>query len=219
MIPLLHDFSGATVLVFGGGSVGARKSRRFAREARVIVLSPSFEGEFGDADLVRAAPDVGDASRWIERTDPALVVAATDDTDLNRAIEAAARDAGALVNRADERGGRDPGSVVVPATVRSEPVVIAVATGGASPALSKYLRRRIESELAELPAAGEMAALTADVSRELRDRGVEPERRRAAVSALVESSDVWKALRTGTSNRKQVVRAVIDDVLDGGDRR
>lgn len=219
MIPLLHDFSGATVLIFGGGSVGARKARRFAREARVIVLSPSFKGEFGDAELVRAAPDEGDASRWIERADPALVVAATDDAELNAAIEAAARDAGALVNRADERGARDPGSVVVPATVRSDPVVIAIATGGASPALSKHLRCRIESELDELPAAGEMAELTAEVGRELRERGVDPDRRRAAVSALVESSDVWKALRTGAPNREQVVRAVIDDALNGGDRR
>ncbi|MFC6768071.1 NAD(P)-dependent oxidoreductase, partial [Natrinema soli] len=39
MIPLLHDFTNATVLVFGGGHVGARKARRFAREARVLVVS------------------------------------------------------------------------------------------------------------------------------------------------------------------------------------
>ncbi|MFC6729041.1 NAD(P)-dependent oxidoreductase, partial [Natronoarchaeum mannanilyticum] len=55
MIPLLHDFSGATVLVVGGGSVGARKARRFAREADVIVLGPDFgDREFGDSELVRA---------------------------------------------------------------------------------------------------------------------------------------------------------------------
>ncbi|MCL7417130.1 MAG: NAD(P)-dependent oxidoreductase, partial [Halalkalicoccus sp.] len=28
MIPLLHDFTDRTVLVFGGGRVGARKARR-----------------------------------------------------------------------------------------------------------------------------------------------------------------------------------------------
>ncbi len=40
MIPLLHDFADATVLIFGGGPVGARKARRFAREATVVVVSP-----------------------------------------------------------------------------------------------------------------------------------------------------------------------------------
>jgi precorrin-2 dehydrogenase/sirohydrochlorin ferrochelatase len=43
MIPLLHDFSGETVLVFGGGRVGARKARRFAREAKVLELLFRFE--------------------------------------------------------------------------------------------------------------------------------------------------------------------------------
>ena len=39
MIPLVHDVGGETVLVFGGGTVGARKARRFAREARVVARS------------------------------------------------------------------------------------------------------------------------------------------------------------------------------------
>ncbi|MFC6772099.1 NAD(P)-dependent oxidoreductase, partial [Halorubrum pallidum] len=37
MIPLYHDFTGETVLVIGGGGVGARKASRFADEARVVV--------------------------------------------------------------------------------------------------------------------------------------------------------------------------------------
>ncbi len=47
MIPLYHDFSDETVLIFGGGPVGARKARRFAAEARVVVVSP----EFGNRDF------------------------------------------------------------------------------------------------------------------------------------------------------------------------
>src|SRR6056297_3074140 len=155
MIPLLHDFTGTTVLVFGGGTVGARKARRFAREADVVVVSPDFaDADFGGAERIRAAPDDEAVADWIDRTEPALVVAATDDADRNAAIEQAARDDGALVNRTDQHGERDPGSVVVPATVRDDPVVAAVATGGTSPALSRYLRERIEAELTN---AGAMA--------------------------------------------------------------
>ena len=148
MIPLLHDFEGETVLVVGGGPVGARKARSFAREARTVVASPAFaDRDFGDAELVRAAPAPGEVADWVDRLGPALVVAATDDDAVNEAAERAAREAGALVNRADRSGGRDAGSVVVPATVRDAPVVAAVATGGAAPALSKELRRRIEAEI------------------------------------------------------------------------
>ena len=107
MIPLFHDFTDETVLVFGGGSVGARKARRFAREADVVVVSPAFADEgFGEAELVREAPDADGARAWIERTDPALVVAATDDEALNDAVASAARDRGAAAHDARPRGIR-----------------------------------------------------------------------------------------------------------------
>lgn len=213
MIPLLHDFSGATVLVVGGGRVGARKARRFAREADVIVLSPSFaDADFGGAECVRTEPASEDAVEWVDRTDPALVVAATDDPEVNEAFADAAREAGALVNRADEHGGRDPGSVVVPATVRDDPVTVAIATGGTSPALSKHLRERFEEEIA---GAGEMAALTADLREDLQDAGVPDDTRHEAVRTVVRSSRVWKALRTGSPNPRreadELAAAVVGD--------
>ncbi|ELZ24825.1 siroheme synthase [Halosimplex carlsbadense 2-9-1] len=217
MIPLLHDFDGETVLVFGGGRVGARKARRFAREARVVVVSPTFTGEdgdgeptdFGDAELVREAPDPADVSDWFDRTDPALAVAATDDEALNERIEETARERGALVNRTDRHGERDPGSVVVPATVRDDPVVAAVATGGASPALSRLLRQRIETEIAD---AGAMADLTGEIRTELQADAVDPELRREAVRAVVRSDAVWKALDSGKPKARQVAADVISDV-------
>jgi len=209
MIPLLHDFEGEAVLVFGGGRVGARKARRFAREADVVVVSPAFaDADFGGARLVRASPDPDDLASWFDRTDPVLAVAATDDADLNAAIERAARERGALVNRADEAGGREAGSVVVPATVRDEPVVAAIATGGASPALSRHLRQRLDEELA---GAGEMAELTAELRAELKAEGRAPDERRAAVRAVVRSDRVWKALDSRNANPHQVAADVISD--------
>jgi len=209
MIPLVHDFTGETVLIFGGGPVGARKARRFDREADVVVVSPEFaDAEFSGARLVREAPDAEGAASWIDRTTPALVVAATNDADLNAAITETARDHGALVNRADESGERDVGSVVVPATVRDDPVTVALSTGGTSPALSKYLREQFEAEFAD---SGEMARLTADLRETLKSEGVPPAERRDAVRAVVRSDRVWKALDRGRSNVQHVATDVIDE--------
>jgi len=214
MIPLLHDFTGQTVLVVGGGTVGARKARRFAREAEVVVVSPDFaDGDFGGAERVRAAPGPDDVAEWFDRTDPVLAVAATDDPEVNAAVERVARERGVLVNRTDEHGGRDPGSVVVPATVREGPVVVALATGGTSPALSRYLRQTVEQEVA---GAGDLATLTGELRSELQADGVPPADRREAVRAVVRSGDVWKALDSGNDNSRNVAVDVIDDVL--GDR-
>lgn len=217
MIPLLHDFTDARVLVFGGGPVGARKARRFAREAEVIVVSPEFADEsFGGAELVRTAPEPAAVPTWVERVAPALVVAATNDGAINEAVVEAARERGILVNRADRSGERDPGSVVVPATVREDPVVVSVATGGTAPALSKYLRRELDQTLS---GAGEMAQVCAALRTELKARDVAPARRREIVTDVVNSSDVWTALRTGASKPSQVIEDVLGEQLSAeGDR-
>ena len=211
MIPLYHDFTDETVLVFGGGPVGARKARRFAREADVVVVSPEFtEDDYREAALVRAAPDAEGVAGWFDRVEPALAVAATDLEPVNEAVEREARRRGALINRADHSDERGPGGVVVPATVRDGDVAVSISTGGASPALAKELRRRIE---AELDGAGELAAITADVRAELKARGVDPDRRRQAVRAAVRSPRVWKDLGGGASNARQTVDAVVDAAL------
>jgi len=217
VIPLAFDFAGEAVLVVGGGPVGARKARRFAREARVVALAPAFaDADFGGAALVRARADPALLDAYVSRLDPVLVVAATDDSAVNDAAVAAARDAGALVNRADHAGERTFDDVAVPATVRDDPVTVAVSTGGTSPALARHLRERVEDEIA---GAGAMASLTASVRADLRARGVPPERRRDALRAVVRSAPVWKALRSADAKGDQevddaVARAVAD-VVDG----
>ena len=228
MTPLYHDLAGETVLVFGGGPVGRRKADRFADETRVVVVSPGFDegllgladGADGDCDadpapprveLIRAAPDATAVRGWIDRCSPALVVAATDDPAVNAAAEAAALDAGILVNRTDVSGGRDPGSVVVPATVEDGPVRVAISTGGRSPALSKALRQRIESEI---EGAGAMAELSGDLRSELAEAGVDPADRRAAIRRVVRSEGVWKGLQKGRSNARTEAYNVIEEVVD-----
>ena len=222
MIPLFHDFRGERVLVFGGGRVGYRKARRFAREATVVVVGAEFADEFREfaehrqsdeqgacASLVRAHVSPGDVDSWLERVAPALVVAATSDEECNAAIERAASERGILVNRADRSGERELGSVVVPATARDGDVVVAVGTGGRSPALSKELRKRIEPEL---EGAETVAAVTSDLREALKRRDVPPHERRRAVRAVVESDAVWNA-EDEKSARKEA-DAVVDRILE-----
>ncbi|MFB6228501.1 MAG: bifunctional precorrin-2 dehydrogenase/sirohydrochlorin ferrochelatase [Halobacteriales archaeon] len=192
MIPLFHDFAGERVLVFGGGGVGARKSRRFAREAEVLVVGPEFgDREFGGATLLRGAPDPAEVGEWIDRINPALVVAATDDGAVNAAVEEATRERGILVNRADRSGERDPGSVVVPATARDDPVVVAIATGGQAPVLSGFLREDVETLI---EGTGALADLLGELRGELDEHGVGSRHRRQALRAVVESEAVRDAL-------------------------
>jgi precorrin-2 dehydrogenase/sirohydrochlorin ferrochelatase len=220
VIPLLHDFTGQTVLVFGGGPVGARKARRFAEEARVVVVSPEFcERSFdpettrhpdAGVEFVRAAPAPEDVPEYLDRASPALVVAATSVASVNEAAARAARERGVLVNRADRSGGRAAGSVVVPATVRDDPVLVALATGGTAPALSKHLRERVE---ADIDGAGAMAALVGDLRSELKARDVPPDVRRDAVRRVIAADTVWKHLGGDGNKARQLAEGVVADAL------
>ena len=218
MIPLYHDFTDATVLIFGGGGVGARKAKRFAAEADVIVVSPTFDTRFEEPDYppverIRAAPAPTDVSAWFDRIAPALVVAATDDSELNATIAETAADRDVLVNRTDRAGERSVGSVVVPATVDDGPVSVAISTGGQSPALARYLREQIEAELDD---AGRMAELTGRLRAELKETEP-PETRRAMLRAVVRSPAVWKALHTGIANAEKEAARVMQDHRTGED--
>ncbi|MFC6988814.1 bifunctional precorrin-2 dehydrogenase/sirohydrochlorin ferrochelatase [Haloplanus sp. GCM10025708] len=206
MIPLFFDFTDRTILIFGGGPVGARKARRFASEAHTVVVSPSFAAaDFGDAELIRADPAPDDVAGWVARTDPALVVAATDDDAVNDAAARAARERGRLVNRAD--AGVESRDLVVPATVEDGPVTAAVATGGRAPALSRYLKGSLADAI---DGSGVVATVVDDVRARLDH--LDAAERRETVRAVVGDDDVWRAAREDGST--EAVRDAVKRVLD-----
>ena len=73
-----------------------------------------------------------------------LVIAATNDAAVNRAVHAAATKAGVLVNTVDDVG---LSSVIFPSIVNRDPVIVAVSTGGRSPTLARRVRSLIEARL------------------------------------------------------------------------
>ena len=72
-----------------------------------------------------------------------LVLAATDDRQVNARVSAAAQAQGLWVNVAD-----DPEfcTFIVPAQVKRGDLTLAISTGGASPALARKLRRELQQQ-------------------------------------------------------------------------
>lgn len=129
------------VLVVGGGRVAASKVTGLLEGGAdtVTVVAPEVVDEIVDAPVtverrVYASPE---ASRY------RLVVTATDDPVVNAQVATDAEAAGVWVNSAD-----DPANCTftLPARVRRGSLLVTVATGGMSPAVATWLRRRFESE-------------------------------------------------------------------------
>ncbi len=129
---------GRRCLVVGAGPVGLRKAQGLlAAGAEVVLVDPQ-----------RPAKEVPGAAEFRQRPfreddlDGAfLAFAAAGDSEVNRAVAAAARRRGVPVNSADDPGACD---FFVPACFRSGDLTVAVATSGVSPALAAVLRDELE---------------------------------------------------------------------------
>jgi len=131
-------------LVIGGGRVAARKvAGLLATEARVVVVSPALceqlelLAERGDIEVMRRNYCSGDLEETL------LVIAATDDPDVNHQVWEEAQARGVLINVVD-----DPAhcTFIAPAVVRQGPLTLAISTGGRCPALARHLREQFEQE-------------------------------------------------------------------------
>jgi len=188
-LPLFIGFKGRRVVVFGGGAVGERKARYFAGIADVLVVSPEFTPELEamvGISLVREAVAPADIDMHIAGA--FLVVAATGDHDLNREIVRICGERGVLVNSAD--GGSD---VILPSVICRGDISIAIVTGGKSPAMSKYLRHRLESVLGNDMA--NMVRLQADVREVLKRVMPEQKDRERFLWEVLNTPAVWEAMR------------------------
>lgn len=112
-----------------------------ATDVLVVATGPSERLDGLDLlDGVRIARRTWYASDF---TDAFLVIAHDPDPAVRARIAIAARAVGALVNMVDDIPKCD---WAAPAVVRRGDLLLAVGTGGASPALAKKLRERLEGE-------------------------------------------------------------------------
>ena len=193
LFPLALRVAGRRCLVVGGGAVAARKVAALLEGGALVeVVSPELGPE------LRAQLEETPAWQWISRPFAAedaagclLVIAATDDREVNRAAAEAARARGGLVNVADDPAASD---FHLPGVVRRGPLQLTVTTGGLAPAVSARLRRRLEGLF---PAEwGEAVTVVGRARRQALETGRDPESRRALTRALADL-DVERLLADG----------------------
>jgi precorrin-2 dehydrogenase / sirohydrochlorin ferrochelatase len=140
--------SGRRCLVIGGGEIGLEKVEGLlACEGDVTLVAPEA------IEPLRELADEG-SIRW-ERREYAgpedlegvfMVIAATNETDVNIQVYDDAERRAMLVNVVDVP---PLCNFILPAIIRTGPLAIAISTAGASPALAKRIRDEIAEEYGE----------------------------------------------------------------------
>ncbi|MBI3635099.1 MAG: bifunctional precorrin-2 dehydrogenase/sirohydrochlorin ferrochelatase [Candidatus Rokubacteria bacterium] len=169
--PIALDLTGRRAVVIGGGPVGERKvAGLLAAGARVTVVAPRLTPALSALVSQGRIDHVARVYRGGDLDGHQLALVAVDDPTVTRAVVTDARVARIWVNAADEPELCD---FILPSVLRRGDLVVAVTTGGASPALARTVRERLEAVLGE--EYGELAAVAAEVRRELRRDTVRPD--------------------------------------------
>jgi len=135
--------SGRRCLVVGGGDVGLEKVEGLlACDADVTLVAPAAHPEL---EALAREGSITWFEREYQRDDldgKLIVIAATDDTDVNIRVFDDAEARAMFVNVVDVP---PLCSFILPAIVRTGPLAIAISTAGASPALAKRMKREISA--------------------------------------------------------------------------
>jgi precorrin-2 dehydrogenase/sirohydrochlorin ferrochelatase len=145
LFPIFLKIAARPCVVIGAGNLAESKIESLqAAHAKVTVIAPDARRRIAD---LAAAGEV----EWFEReyadgdlTGYFLVVAATNNPAVNRAVYKEATEKNVLCNAVDDPPFCD---FYFPSVVRRGDLQIAISTAGASPALAQRLRKEINAQL------------------------------------------------------------------------
>ena len=191
LFPLFVELAGKRVVVVGGGKVGQRK-------AAAVVLAGGLV-RIVDPALAPSADVVSEPYSARHIADAQLVFACAT-PEVNARVVSDAKICGIWVNAASDP---DAGDIILPAVVKRGDLTIAVSTGGASPALSRRIREKLEAVFDESFAA--WVELFAEVRPVVLEAISDPERRRVLLDGFAD----WPWLERIRNEGVEAVRARI----------
>ena len=141
--PMFIDLKDQLVLIVGGGMVALRKAQKLAPYgAQIVVIAPEITSE------IEKIPGITCIKRAVEKKDlemnPAMVIAATNQGDLNHLIASVCKEKHIPVNVVDDL---ENCSFLFPALVKQGEFSAGICTSGASPTAAVYYKERLKEML------------------------------------------------------------------------
>jgi siroheme synthase-like protein len=193
--PVFLSVDGKRCVVVGGGRVALRKVNSLLEyQAHVEVISPEICPEIrqleqdGQIRVIQRTYQRGDLRGAL------VVIAATDDQDVNNMVSREAQESGLLINVVDDA---KKSNFIVPSCLHRGDISVAISTSGRSPALARKLRTKLEEELGEEFTF--LALIVHEVREELKRQGI-----RASASAwqkALELDPLIELIRHGEINK------------------
>jgi precorrin-2 dehydrogenase/sirohydrochlorin ferrochelatase len=160
---VLTQLDSVLCVVIGGGEVALRKvSALLESGAHVKVVSPMLHPQLAEWHVDQRFEYAGRPYAPGDLQGAFLAIAATDRQEVNASVAAEARQRGILLNVADDP---DAGNFYAMGAVTRGDVLLAVSTGGDSPALSAHIRCKLEATFG--PEYGVLAKRLGELRRDV----------------------------------------------------
>lgn len=210
-LPAFHNVRGKLCLVVGGGDVATRKAGVLLEAgARVRVVAPEIE-----ADLARQ-PGV---EPIVARFEPqhlegaVMVIAATNDREVNRQVSELAQSRKLPVNVVD-----DPElcSFIMPAILDRSPLMVAFSSGGGSPVLTRMMRGKLETVIPQN--YSRLAAFAVRFRELVKERVTNPPKRRIFWESALDGMVAEKVLAGDEASAEMLLKEMLeneDNILRG----
>ena len=187
--PIFLNLTGQPCIVIGGGAVAERKVEGLLQAgAWVTVVSPTLTSKLISVAAQEAIRHIPRAYQAGDLRGYALAFVATADPGVSAEVATEGRDLGVWVNAADDPSHCD---FILPSLLQRGELIVAVSSGGSSPALSRAIREELESYFTEDYTT--LAEVVGEVREELKNR------------ALFPGAEAWRHALNGE------VRALIRD--------
>ena len=182
LYPINLNIDKIKITIIGGGKVAYRKATNFLNfDKKVTVVSKEFIEEFEEIkekiDMIYDKYD----EKYIE--DSFVVVAATNDKQINHEIGVYCNQKGKLVNVVDDK---ELSNFTVPSYIKRGELLLSVSTGGNSPSLSAKIKRELEEKYDE--SYEEYVELLGLARKKIIEENKDIKDRRKKIKALIDLS-------------------------------
>ncbi len=208
-LPIFIKLSQRPCVVIGGGEVAARKVHMLLKaDAAVTVVAPELHHELQDllnTQKISYLPTEFSVSQIQGAT---LVVAATDDEQVNIAVSEAAKAQNIPVNVVDAPALC---TFTMGSIIERDPIVIAISSEGNAPVLARHIRAKIETML---PASyGRIAAIAGEFREQVKQKFATTQQRRIFWERMLNGPMVERVL----SGQEQAAKALLSAAIDSAE--
>ncbi|EOG6830820.1 siroheme synthase CysG [Acinetobacter baumannii] len=162
-------------LIVGGGHIALRKATLLAKAGAIIdVVAPAIEDQL--LQLIKTTDGEPFIEAFAEKflsTPYRLVIAATNDAEVNKTVFEQCEARNLLVNSVDDIPHC---RFMVPAIIDRSPLIVSVASNGTSPVLSRQIRTQLETSIPH--GMGKLAEFSGKWRNQVKENISNPDERR-----------------------------------------